>query len=173
VHRPLRASYHLDEILSVRFERTIANDYTVRLNNRFFQIFSGQGVRPRQALEVEIRLDGSTHLRWKDRYLRYQAIAKKPVRPQVLPREIRELLANPRPRAGLGSPIRGASTLAGETKRFSRPLPMRKPISWTDVLGYDPPTIASGIESACVWAMRFIEDRQKTQNKEESGSWHV
>jgi hypothetical protein len=95
VHRPLRKSHRLDEILSLRIERTIANDYTVRLKNQFFQILPGQNVRPRQTLQVEIRLDGSMHLRWKDRYLRHQMIAKKPARPQALPREIQELLKKP------------------------------------------------------------------------------
>jgi hypothetical protein len=96
VHRPLRASHRLEETLSLRIERLVANDYTVRLSNRFFQILPGQGVRPQQSLQVEIRLDGSTHLRWKNRYLRYQAIAKKPVRAQALPQEIRELLDRPK-----------------------------------------------------------------------------
>ncbi len=96
VHRPLRASQRLDEILSLRIERLVANDYTVRLNNRFFQILPSQGVRPQKGLQVEIRLDGSTHLRYQDRYLRYQAIAKKPVRQKALTQEIRELLDRPK-----------------------------------------------------------------------------
>lgn len=82
-HRPLLASHRLDQILSRRTQRTIANDYTVRFQNRFFQLFEDQPVRlrPKDAIEVEIRLDGTTHLRAKDSYLRFKPIPKRPYRP--------------------------------------------------------------------------------------------
>ena len=82
-HRPLLAGHRLDEILSQRTERTIANDYTVRFQKRLFQIAEDQPVRvcPKDTVEVEIRLDGSTHLRAKGCYLRFKPIEKRPYRP--------------------------------------------------------------------------------------------
>ena len=38
-------------------------------------------VKPKDKLLVEIRLDGSRHLRFKDRYLNFKSIAKPPYRP--------------------------------------------------------------------------------------------
>lgn len=82
-HRPLLKSHCLEEMLSLRTERTVANDYTVRKDNRFFQLLAEQPVRvkPKDKVMVEIRLDGSRHLRFKDRYLSFKSIAKAPYRP--------------------------------------------------------------------------------------------
>lgn len=82
-HRPLLQSHRLEEILSLRTERTVFNDFTVRFQNRFFQILPDQPVRvrPKNKLLVEIRLDGSTHLRLKDQYLNFKPIAKRPYAP--------------------------------------------------------------------------------------------
>lgn len=82
-HRPLLADQRLDHILSLRTERVIANDYTVRFQKRFFQLFEDQPVRvrPKDKIEVEIRLDGSLHLRAKGSYLRFKPIDKRPYRP--------------------------------------------------------------------------------------------
>jgi hypothetical protein len=83
VHRPLLKRHRLDETLSVRTKRTVANDFTVRQDNRFFQLLADQPVRvkPKDKLLVEMRLDGSRHLRFKDRYLNFKSIAKPPYRP--------------------------------------------------------------------------------------------
>ena len=82
-HRPLLPDHNLDQILSLRTERSIFNDYTVRFRNRFFQLFEEQPVRirPKDKIEIEIRLDGSTHLRAKGCYLRFKPIEKRPYRP--------------------------------------------------------------------------------------------
>jgi len=82
VHRPLLKSHCLEEILSLRTERTIANDYTVRKDNQFFQLLADQPVRvkPKDKLLVEIRLDGSRHMRFKGWYLNFKSIAKPPYR---------------------------------------------------------------------------------------------
>lgn len=82
-HRPLLADHRLDRILSLRTERTIANDFTVRFQKRFFQLSEDQPVRinPKDKVEFEIRLDGTTHLRAKGSYLRFKPIEKRPYRP--------------------------------------------------------------------------------------------
>ncbi|MFH1620191.1 MAG: ISNCY family transposase [bacterium] len=82
-HRPLLKSHCLEEILSLRTERTVANDYTVRKDNKFFQLLADQPVRvkPKDKVLVEMRLDGSRHIRFKDQYLGFKNIAKPPYRP--------------------------------------------------------------------------------------------
>jgi hypothetical protein len=83
LHKSLLASHDLDEILSLRAERTVFNDFTVRFQNRFFQILAEQParIRPKDKLLVEVRLDGSTHLRFRDCYLNFKNISKRPERP--------------------------------------------------------------------------------------------
>lgn len=79
-HRPLLKAHRLEEILSIRTERTLGNDYTLRFLNQFFQVLPDQPgrVRPGAKISVEIRLDGSAHLRFKDQYLDFKPIAKRP-----------------------------------------------------------------------------------------------
>lgn len=85
-HKPLLADHRLDQILSQRTERSVHNDYTLRFQKRFFQLFEEQPVRvrPKDKVEVEIRLDGSTHLRAKGSYLRFKPIEKRPYRPLLV-----------------------------------------------------------------------------------------
>jgi hypothetical protein len=82
-HRPLLPSHRLEEILSIRTERVVANDFTLRFHNRFFQITADQPVRvrPKDKVLAEIRLDGSTHLRLKERYLNFKPLAQRPYKP--------------------------------------------------------------------------------------------
>lgn len=82
-HRPLLKSHCLEEILSLRTERTVANDYTIRKDNQFFQLLAEQPVRikPKDKVLVEMRLDGSRHMRFKEVYLGFKSIAKPPYRP--------------------------------------------------------------------------------------------
>jgi hypothetical protein len=84
-HRPLLEGHRLDQILSRRTERSVANDYTLRFQHQFFQLFEEQPVRvrPKDKVEVEIRLDGTTHLRAKGSYLRFKPIEKRPYRPHL------------------------------------------------------------------------------------------
>lgn len=82
-HRALLKSHCLEETLSLRTQRTVANDYTVRKDNQFFQLLAEQSVRvkPQDKVLVEMRLDGSRHLRFKEGYLNFKSIAKPPYRP--------------------------------------------------------------------------------------------
>jgi hypothetical protein len=85
-HRQLLATHRLDQTLSLRAERTIMNDYTVRHNNKFFQVLEHQSVRlkPGNKVEVEERLDGSRHLRFKGSYLNFKPIVARPYRPLLV-----------------------------------------------------------------------------------------
>ncbi|MBI3324582.1 MAG: ISNCY family transposase [Candidatus Omnitrophica bacterium] len=77
-HRPLLPTHDLDAMLSIQTTRTVERDFTVRLQNRFFQLLPEQPVRirPGETVLIEQRLDGTTHLRGKGCYLAFQAIPK-------------------------------------------------------------------------------------------------
>lgn len=81
-HRPLLKTHRLDEILCVKLNRTLANDYTLRFDNKFFQVTKDQDIRirPRDIVTIEEWLDGSRHLKFKGVYLRYKNINKLPYR---------------------------------------------------------------------------------------------
>ena len=83
LHRPLLPDHNLEEILSLRTERTVFNDFTVRFKSRFLQILADQPVRvrPKSKVFVEVRLDGSMHVRFKDCYLDFKTLSKRPERP--------------------------------------------------------------------------------------------
>jgi hypothetical protein len=72
-HRPLHRSMDLDAILSIQLKRRVANDYTIRLDNRVYQLLPPPwpGLRGGR-VTVQRRLDGSMHIRFKDRYLPYE-----------------------------------------------------------------------------------------------------
>jgi hypothetical protein len=63
-HRAAPLENRLAEIFSIREERTVQNDYTVRYKNKCFQIGKEQGVRvrPKQKVIVEEHLDGTRRL---------------------------------------------------------------------------------------------------------------
>lgn len=97
VHRPLLKLHRLHEILSLRAPRVLARDFTLHYQNRIFQLLADQPcrVRPGADIDVETRLDGSTHLRFKDRYLNFKPLADGLRRPAV-----RKPLAPSQPRPG-------------------------------------------------------------------------
>jgi len=74
-HRPLHPSMNLKAILSVQQTRTVTNDYTMRLHNVLYQLLppAWPGLRGGKVI-VENRLDGSLHIRFGKRYLKYQRI---------------------------------------------------------------------------------------------------
>ena len=82
-HRKLLSEHRLNEILSLRSNRTVFNDYTIRYINQFFQVLEHQPVlvRPGDRVQVETRMDGTIHLRFKDAYLNFKPIDKRPYRP--------------------------------------------------------------------------------------------
>ena len=125
-HRPLLHLHRLHEILSLRTERTLANDFTLRYHNQFLQINKDQPirVRPKNTVLVEIRLDGSTHIRFKDRYLNFKPIAKQPYEPAYAHKKTRTVAAKTKPyRPPLSHPFKAASyakMLAQKSKDFQR-----------------------------------------------------
>ena len=83
VHRRLLVSHNLDVILSLRSERIVGNDWTIRYKNSFFQLLPKQPVRirPKYRITVEIWLDGSLHLRFKGYDLNCKRLPARPYRP--------------------------------------------------------------------------------------------
>jgi hypothetical protein len=71
-HRPMQPGTKLDAILSIQEHRTVCNDYTIRLDNRIYQLPPPAlpGLRGGQ-VTIEKRLDGSMHVRFKGHYLKY------------------------------------------------------------------------------------------------------
>jgi len=74
-HRPLHPSMNLEAILSIQERRKVTNDYTIRFQNRIYQILPPPwpGLRGGR-VTVEQRLDGSLHVRFKARYLSYEVL---------------------------------------------------------------------------------------------------
>jgi hypothetical protein len=72
-HRPLDSSMDLEAILSIQDVRTVANDYTIRFQNRIYQILPPPwpGLRGGR-VRVQNRLDGSMYLHFKGRYLAFE-----------------------------------------------------------------------------------------------------
>jgi hypothetical protein len=74
-HRALGRAYNLAAILSVQHRRVVSNDYVVRLDNRWYQL--GKPVYPGERggkVVIELRLDGTTAIRFGGRYLNWQEI---------------------------------------------------------------------------------------------------
>lgn len=78
-HRPVLKAQALEKILSLRTERTLMNDFTLQFQNLFFQLLAEQPIRlsPKDKVVVETRLDGSIHLRFKDRYLNFKLLESR------------------------------------------------------------------------------------------------
>jgi hypothetical protein len=74
-HRALGRSFDLAAILSIQEERVVANDYTIRFQNHFYQLLKPiyPGERGGRAV-VETRLDGSLAIRFRSHYLKYQKV---------------------------------------------------------------------------------------------------
>jgi transposase len=74
-HRPLGPGQDLAAILSIQEERVVANDYTIRFRNRFYQLLAPAypGERGGKVV-IELRLDGSMAIRFREHYLKYQEL---------------------------------------------------------------------------------------------------
>lgn len=114
-HRPLGPGQQIAAILSVQEQRTVANDYTIRLANEFYQLLPPvwPGERGGRVV-VERRLDGSMKVRFKGRYLPYRKIEKSKEEEQIemgaLPPIPRSLALAPIP-AGAGGKAKGRAAL--------------------------------------------------------------
>jgi hypothetical protein len=77
-HRPLGRGHNLAAILSVQHQRVVANDYTVRFENRLYQVDKPvyPGLRQGRVV-IELRLDGTMAIRFGGKYLRCHEIVAR------------------------------------------------------------------------------------------------
>ena len=75
-HRALGPGHNLEAILSHQEQRVVANDYTIRFRNRFYQLLKPAypGERGGRVV-IELRLDGTMAIRFGSRYLPYREAA--------------------------------------------------------------------------------------------------
>ena len=66
-HVPL-GSFDLKKIMCFEYERTVANNYVIRFENRLFQILKPSKVlpRPNDKVTVRVGLDGTISIIWKE-----------------------------------------------------------------------------------------------------------
>jgi len=88
-HRPLDPSMNMAAILCHQERRHVANDYTVRFENRVYQILPPPlpGLRGGRVI-VERRSGGSLRLRFKEVYLKFRVAARSPGAPPPDPRSL-------------------------------------------------------------------------------------
>ena len=75
-HRVVGRAFNVAAILSVQEQRTVANDYTIRFENRLYQL--DKPIYPGERggkVVIEIRLDNSMAIRFGEHYLKYHEIA--------------------------------------------------------------------------------------------------
>jgi transposase len=79
-HRPLAKEHSLPASLSYVETRQVGNGYTIQFDNRIYQI-ARQDIRAglrRASVRVELRLDGSMAVRFRDQYLTVTECAERP-----------------------------------------------------------------------------------------------
>lgn len=76
LHRPLPEDVNLKQLFSSTERRSVANDFTIRYKNVRYQITEeeGDGIRPKDRIILEHRLDGTLRFRHGDRYLNLTAV---------------------------------------------------------------------------------------------------
>ena len=81
-HRPLPNKLELSEVFCFEETRTVCNDWTIRYENRFFQLLKAKSRLPRPGEKVIVRrlLDGSLQIVYRERKLRFKAIAQPDTR---------------------------------------------------------------------------------------------
>jgi len=69
-HVPL-GNVNLKDIMCLEYERTVANNYVIRFENRLFQILKTKKPlpKPKDKVLVRVRLDGSVSMLWKENKL--------------------------------------------------------------------------------------------------------
>jgi hypothetical protein len=75
-HRPVGRGHNLAAILSAQHRRVVTNDYTVRFENRVYQVGkpAHPGLRGGRVV-IELRLDGTMAIRFGDKYLKFDEVA--------------------------------------------------------------------------------------------------
>jgi hypothetical protein len=80
LYRPIPAGLNLDDILCMKTQRTLRNDFTVAHDGGLYQVHDR--IRATRVM-VEERLDGSTRITYQGKRLQYQPILVRPVQEEV------------------------------------------------------------------------------------------
>ena len=82
VHRTLswKEKVNLKSTFSIKSQRRVNSDFTIQFKNHFYQLEEIQPVtlRPKEKILVEEWLNGTIHLKHKDKYLNYFTLPEKP-----------------------------------------------------------------------------------------------
>ncbi len=112
-HRPLGAEHRLEAILSIQAERTVSNDYTIRFQNRFYQLLppAYPGQRGGKVV-IEMRLDGTMAIRFGKHYLKYEEVneGRRPGGSTPRPSEFDALAADASVEEEDAAPCEGAAS---------------------------------------------------------------
>ena len=98
-HRPLPEGVDLQRLFAEEERRVIGADFTFRYNNCFYQINEPEAdaAMPKTKITIERRLDGSTHFRWRERYLKPMELGRTKPRPAPEPKAVRKPEPRPTP----------------------------------------------------------------------------
>jgi hypothetical protein len=122
VHRRLPKRFDLESLFAETLTRTIGHDFTITHMSRKLQIAKSQarGIRPGQKLTIELRLDGSTRYRWKNRYLDLEVVAKAAPARRKPKKSAVARPASPPPKPGPDHPWRQNGRLIANPRALAR-----------------------------------------------------
>jgi len=84
--RVVPGEINLDSVFSIKEQRTVMADNTISYRNRIFQILADKHriSFAKVKVEVEKRLDGSIHIKYKDQYLKFKELSSDRPRPNKI-----------------------------------------------------------------------------------------
>jgi hypothetical protein len=80
MHILLNKNTDIEAVLSIKEERTVCNDYTIRYKNNYYQLEKAQpiSVSKGDKVTVETRVTGETYLKKKNQYLDFYLLPERP-----------------------------------------------------------------------------------------------
>jgi transposase len=86
-HRPLAPGVNLADVFCVEEMRVVQNDWTLRHDNRHYQILEDNRPlpKPKDKVLVRRRLDGQVHLLYRDQPLKFQTLTNQDLRARLKP----------------------------------------------------------------------------------------
>jgi transposase len=88
MHRKVTKGLDLDKVLCLKTERTLRNDFTVAHKGLLYQVIESTDAKK---VTVQKRINGSVHIMYKDKRLKFKEISERPVKESQ-----RTLMAMPR-----------------------------------------------------------------------------
>ncbi len=85
-HHPVPEGLDLRNVFCMEETRIISNDWVVRYKNRFFQIVPQSNLPPaKNKITLQEHLDGSIHMIYSGKEIRFTEIKDRPARPHLSP----------------------------------------------------------------------------------------